>query len=105
MNNEIQEAYCSFEVSKLLKEKGFNIYQPTHAIAIEWLRINFGIWIDIGYEPETGTDMLNEPYKIEWYSMVSKIGYLNLDIPTFHQYNTPQEATEVALLYVLNNLI
>lgn len=25
MNNNIQEAYCSFEVSKLLKEKGFGV--------------------------------------------------------------------------------
>ena len=23
MNNDIQESYCSFEVSKLLKDKGF----------------------------------------------------------------------------------
>lgn len=25
MNNNIQEDYCSFEVSKLLKEKGFDV--------------------------------------------------------------------------------
>ena len=30
MNNNIEEAYCSFEVSKLLKEKGFNCLCNTH---------------------------------------------------------------------------
>jgi hypothetical protein len=89
--NDIQEHYCSFEVSTLLKEKGFKvmcemfytkprskmfgidehgryypiinkskclyisgqasalikniIYAPTHSMAIEWIRVNFGICI------------------------------------------------------------
>lgn len=29
INNNIQESYCSFEVSKLLKKKGFNCYTTT----------------------------------------------------------------------------
>lgn len=29
INNNIQESYCSFEVSKLLKEKGFDCYTTT----------------------------------------------------------------------------
>jgi len=65
MNNNITEDYCSFEVSKLLKEKGFKrmesvwfdkrgnefyytelngiedeqkmIPRPTHALAIKWI--------------------------------------------------------------------
>lgn len=116
MNNDIQETKCSFEVSKLLRQKGFsqrtqsfffedgefrenNIIEatnsdyglefimhhgdsienwndnfltnksggrcfgcsksrgyfetyssPTHTIAIEWLRVNFGIWINIYFD-------------------------------------------------------
>ena len=70
----ITEDYCSFEVSKLLKEKGFNelcraVYEekilrytlcdylnsqlssyvcaPTHQMAIDWLRQKHGILISI----------------------------------------------------------
>ena len=76
INNNIEEDYCSFEVSNLLKEKGFDvhctyfynegsgwrlqsdsiiktgsgdwIHCPTHALAIKWIRENFGIhiWIN-----------------------------------------------------------
>lgn len=75
LNNTIEESFCSFEVSKLLKEKGFNnfshgmyydkegkyypgfssnmsdyedkIHRPNHSLAIEWVRINFEIEIFI----------------------------------------------------------
>jgi hypothetical protein len=124
INNNIQESYCSFEVSKLLKEKGFDCYtttwhqrgngivedvvgksdrynskgeaytsHPTHALALEWLRVNFGIWIMI--EPDTANSRC-------WFPIVSKeyVGDGNTDF-----FNTPQEALEAALLYVLKNLI
>jgi len=87
INNNIEEPYCSFEISQLLKQKGFHwanqhplteklpngiklepndgyyscyneegkiinpkFYnfnnshypRPTHALAIEWIRVNFG---------------------------------------------------------------
>src|SRR5574343_236503 len=98
INNNIQEAYCSLEVSKLLKEKGcdlpaqlihyypprkkdnvhlgpgwgrrYNYYinQPkdgserihsfTHALAIEWIRVNFGIHIWIASKDIDGKDVL-----------------------------------------------
>lgn len=72
MNNNIEEKYCSFEVSKLLHKKGFHTggnhgydfygteifnpkinlqngwySSPTHQIAMEWLRVNFDIDIII----------------------------------------------------------
>lgn len=79
----ITEAYCSFEVSKLLKEKGFDglccgiwhinnevfelhyepldysalrdeiLLAPTHQMAMAWLREEKGIFISIG----VGTDI------------------------------------------------
>ena len=131
INNKIQESYCSFEVSKLLKEKGCDLpaqlihyYPPrkkdnvhlgpgwgrkykyyvnqhkdgsdrihsfTHALAIEWIRVNFGIWITVGY--------LGDGYNC---TIQNKEGYTKKAMGNF---NSPQEATEAALLYALQNLI
>lgn len=139
INNNIQESHCSFEVCKLLKEKGFNVLSdsfrvltdcgkeywqkegfllheneyldvtscpyhdvdednlilcPTQTIAIEWIRVNFRIWITV--EPFDGNY-----FKFVIFSdSVSSVKDLNLA-----NHNTPQEATEAALLYVLTNLI
>lgn len=136
MNNYIEESYCSFEVSKLLKEKGLvsetlrgytnkgklvseelwmmtcnapqSISRPTHTLAIEWIRVNFGIWIYT-----TG-----ECFGEEWYpqfSVVSEEVWDDLDkrhsILSAHKkirpiyFSSPQEAIEYALLYALTNLI
>lgn len=141
INNNIEEAYCSFEVSQLLKEKGFDclchyhysygsgdkeanknpqnlIYQggfldkfgsnrtyrnselakwelpfgefsmPTHALAIEWLRVNFDIEfiqrVSYGKTKQYICDPVGHKLKTQ---------------------NTPQEATETALLFTLKNLI
>ena len=82
INNNIKEPICSFEVSNLLKEKGFDVLStafyhktkkelvdpksyadlainknsdfstasfitaPTQSVAVEWIRVNFGIDID-----------------------------------------------------------
>lgn len=120
LNNNIQEPMCSFEVSKLLKEKGFQVLcqksfrpsdnkeqdiigdnlvtngysRPTHAVAIEWIRVNFNIWIWI--------TVINEKYtwSLEYISKYDdRVKLTNSD------FNSPQEATEAALLYVLTNLI
>jgi len=133
MNNNIQESYCSFEVSKLLKEKGFNVgsklyynddelgkefglcnvnilYKnsypnniievPTHSLAIEWIRVNFGIWIQTLYSYTDSRDEYHYHYEIF---------YRNNRVRKFkasaRYYNSPQEATEAALLYTLQNLI
>lgn len=135
--NNLTEDYCSFEVSKLLKEKGFKVegkwyYRPhfkkkgkpfiswgveydsdcyvitdwntnvpypnkpeevlcsapTHAIAIKWIRENFGIYIET---------YMTRREKFSW--LCNKH---NSDIPV---YSSPEEATEAALLYTLENLI
>jgi len=137
MNNKIEESYCSFEVSKQLKEKGFNVNcdwsfkptdnsiqkvytnnshfpalaRPTHAIAIEWIRINFGIYVSAGY--------YFNPIKLDvilfeavWSSKshdgtvenaikrISENWIENLN--EYSLYCSPQEAIEAALLYVLS---
>lgn len=146
INNNIQETYCSFEVSKLLKEKGFGVicncmwtgeydytifnktdsnyvtkfhnglkYEcaslfnwneiisqtsteyfnaPTYTLAIEWLRVNFGIWIYV--EIASCNTFRPKAYELEGNKFGVWEGY---------KYPTPQEATEAALLYCLTNLI
>jgi len=139
MNNDIQEPYCSLEVCKLLKEKGFNVFCNSfyteegdvnlaideynillimnwqlkkeecsfvsQALAIEWIRVNFDLHIHtyptgMGYycyevfsikRRENPKDKIvqKETTSIQWDEL----------------YNTPQEATEAALLYTLKNLI
>lgn len=134
INNNIKESYCSFEVSKLLKEKGFEnefcqcytedrefyispnllgeritgkkrpatIPAPTHAVAIEWLRVNLGIWIEIRH---INTYKINGFNLIIWkygegdyHSIYTKDG-------GYIVFESPQEATEAALKYVLEELI
>lgn len=137
LNNNIQESYCSFEVSKLLKEKGFidiehvKYYDkgvlkpsttytrdnysfveagieeyctaPTHAIAIEWIRVNFGIMIFCDKSDGSYFSYI----KHEEYPHDSKlhINWAEITNNINMKCNTPQEATEAALLYVLTNLI
>lgn|SRR5574343_11987 len=136
INNNIQEAYCSLEVSKLLKEKGcdlpaqlihyypprkkdnvhlgpgwgrrYNYYinQPkdgserihsfTHSLAIEWIRVNFGIWISI---------IQNEYEDKFQYTLVKKENSSWYIVDNGKLFNTPQQATEAALLFTLQNLI
>ena len=131
INNNIQEVYCSFEVSKLLKEKGFNVLCPqgydtndleyqrfglpkgiqfgicsntkessvvasTHALAIEWIRVNFGIWISI---------IQNEYEDKFQYTLVKKENNSWYIVDNGKLFNTPQQATEAALLFTLQNII
>lgn len=116
LNNNIQESYCSFEVSKLLKEKGFSIRSepyrynpygeltvlegincPTHALAIEWIRVNFGVWVVVNFANGN-----------KWYFDCNRIGFSGEKKRIYssdYDYSSPQEATEVALKYVLEELI
>lgn len=144
INNNIKESYCSFEVSKLLMEKGFlndsfyhynqhgefmensvsnkmhvathhlyaNTYDfkidrwgggnskcitaPTHALAIEWLKVNFGIWIYIKFDCACR----------KWYYIIQNTNNINeIDTRNNSIFNSPQEAIEAALKYVLEGLI
>lgn len=138
--NNLTEDYCSFEVSKLLKEKGFNCFthlaftkdggwtgydggaysgtgapqgynhfnledkyyaRPTYYVAIKWIRENF----DIHIEPKV------------WWGGTVKYQYFASAIqrkgdnwsdkfkPRTKTFNSPEEATEAALRYVLENLV
>lgn len=142
MNNNITEDYCSFEVSKLLKEKGFAVYctslytedgkqndvgnyngvdddnyisfsRPTHALAIEWIRENFGIHIYCHSEIKINGLEITQLDKYQ--GGITRINHTYIygkinknDIPKGpyrKPCNTPYEAIEAALLYTLKNLI
>ena len=135
INNDIEEQYCSFNISKLLKEKGFGRYcfycynsdgtdknllelwspgceggidledwcinynlphfnlisKPTLSIVISWIRENFGIHISIDFDSKN------------WFGVITTLP--NKDREIYGEYNTPEEATENSILYVLTNLI
>lgn len=116
----IKEAYCSFEVAKLLKEKGFNekctrwyvanepqegivekgfgenqfyINAPTHQTAMAWLRQEKNIIVNVWYN---GVD-----WDAEYYNNEDENFYLITD----SSCNSYEESVEVALKYVIENLI
>ena len=67
---------------------------PTHSLAIEWIRVNFDVWIEIR--------------KTTHYNIVAFQSYFNGipltgDLGGYVLHKTPQEATEAALLHVLKN--
>ena len=115
----IKEDYCSYEVAKLLKEKGFEQYKcqhsynskgvfqwsdnldpyeysaPTHQMAMKWLSDMYSISI--------------EPYCYEhgWYCGFSQLpkGITIYTSQESKEYGTYEEAVEAALKYSLKNLI
>jgi hypothetical protein len=126
----IKPTYTTFEQSKLLKEKGFNIickqrywegyenifhfqdscilnnwnnYDDSSTIyfsspeqwqVVEWLRINYGIWVSA--QP-------NEPFTDDdWCMKIFKNNKLAISL---EGYDSPQEAYSAAFDYILNNLI
>ena len=124
----IKEAYCSYEVSKLLKEKGFNepircwydnfqdfhkegvimsntdclpptIMCPTHQMTMRWLREVHGIFIAIN----------NDDLDFNWqcYDLINRENTLDPKIlsESYAGYKTYEEAVEAALKYTLENLI
>jgi hypothetical protein len=126
----IQEAYVSFEVAKLLKEKGFNcpckvVYSPkgiikhylkeevyahnlkghkklcpTHQMAMAWLREEKNIFIVI--EPHA-YDYINEKNTSYVYSLWQGDNYY--ENPELKSYSSYEEAVEAAIKYCLENLI
>lgn len=119
----IEEAYCSFEIAKLLKEKGFdepcnhyyennnlmfssslkgrNSYQtntcsaPTHQMAMAWLREMHYLWIDI--------DQLTN-YKWAWSIWLMNDANFKMG-ETSQVTSNYKEAVEAALKYALENLV
>ena len=107
----IQEDYCSYEVAKLLKEKGFDYKgfdyidfegevirqdRPTHQMAMKWLR-------------EKDIIIIIQP---EYFNIESKCSAWGVDIWAGDNYEKLQgdfpsyeEAVEAALKYSLENLV
>lgn len=108
----ITEDYCSYEVSKLLKEKGFQepctglnkllckegekpVLKITHQKAMKWLREK-GIHMSIDTVISSSENIY---FNIDTYSEDS--GW-NHPVDFYDSY---EEAVEVALKYCLENLI
>lgn len=120
----ITEDYCSYEVAKLLKEKGFdektrhsydskgqfkwsddlNPYEypaPTHQMAMKWLREVHKLTFIISPQWAEG-DMRNP---CRWYWEIRGLDDINIDVYNNPLCNTYEEAVESALKYSLENLI
>lgn len=123
MKNEIKEDYVSFELAKLLRDKGFDnaskkwysvegslYYEnefdnnrgfvpqfcceaPTLALAQKWVYENFGYWVDVH------RNSTNFRVGVECMNTGNSIWSNELD------YKTPQEALETGLLYTLMELV
>ena len=118
----ITEDYCSFEVSKLLKEKGFNerssasydskgqlqegygywnktpiwYAAPTHQMAKKWLREEHNLYIEIFV---TWRDKIPH-YQWRINNLITQDTIV--DTPCLEK---PEEAVEAAIKYCLENLI
>lgn len=123
----IQERFCSFTIAKLLKEKGFvedcrdcydwrgnfhlntsssngsvkKIAAPTLQMAMEWLREQHNIFIEIRYG-DVGSP--REPEIQWWWELENKQGEF-LDGNIADGNTTYEEASEAAIKYCLENLI
>lgn len=126
----IKEAYCSFEVAKLLKEKGFDepikcwydnfadfheqgvkmnntdclpptIMCPTHQMACAWLREVHKVLIVIDAYHADHWEGYIDSFEISIYSHTSTIIVPN-EIAHHTDYT---EAVEAAIKYCLENLI
>ena len=97
-------------IAKLLKEKGFEqnpmkhiseatmegtLVFPTISEVVMWLYEKHDIWINVNWNVESG-DIIKNGIKYYFY-------YFN-DIEG-NRFQTPTEAYEAAIQYVLNNLI
>jgi len=125
----ITEDYVSFEVAKLLKEKGFNepiwtryeddnevifgdkydwnnspmgqISAPTLQMAMKWLREKYNIYISI--QPDFPSD---KDYKMCWCWSASILHENCITLKEYQCYiETYEDAVETALKYSLENLI
>src|SRR6478752_4293316 len=125
MNNDIQENYCSFEVSKLLKEKGFDLHcdsyyydkrgtlreyvgnynstdqeelHPHSSRPTHDLAIQ---WIRKNFRPDYALNLF--PYKIRnkllWEVRIFGHHFASSG------YKLPTDAIDIALFYTLQNLI
>ena len=127
----IQEAYCSFEIAKLLKEKGFDEYCYMHyeedgSQYISDCEVNNSqfdeehgncisapthqmtcAWLRINHQIFIRPNIIFAARPIKYYCEIFCYGdNLNTqqDVTT-ESFEIPEEAVEAALKYVLENLI
>jgi len=128
INKDVHEHYCSLELLQLLYDKGMRYREwtdgvfthnslaekrfnegdvsylkdtVTHQIVVEWLRVNHSIWIyTSSHEVDKWCYHIGKTIAGKISPKVCENGFFGLD-----DYDTPQEATEAGILYVLNNLI
>ena len=123
----IQEDYVSYEVAKLLKEKGFdamcehydfedwqglhslhNAYGnwnaekgctsiPSSSLAMKWLREKHKLFIDVSFQKD-------EDGSVTWFYMIWALDYNGREYGKV-DFSTFEEAVEAALKYALENLI
>jgi hypothetical protein len=124
--SNIKEDYVSFDVAKLLKNKGFdggcdmyytetgsveytqlrfnhneikNHYsRPTHQMVMKWLREKYKIFIEIGVSID-----INEVYAYSFCILDKICKYLKRGDKVF--YRTYEDACEASIKYTLENLI
>ena len=140
MNNDIEEDYVSFEIAKLLKEKGFDcetndkytlmypngiqvgmefhskdfdnelvrtfvkVKMPTQSLAIKWIKENFKIYVDIIFKSEDFA-LFGETTEIFWDYWIFYPLSKHEEVSGTEFYDSPEKATDAALLYILQNFI
>jgi hypothetical protein len=77
------------DITNLIK-----IPMPTHALAVEWIRINFNIWIHPTYSRNKNL-----------FTFIIEGTGLEKDRFLDEYFKSPELATEAALLYVLTEII
>lgn len=129
----IKEAYCSFEIAKLLKKKGFDIpcygrysvrsqefhldttrpcnnggisqySAPTLQMAMRWLREEYNIFINIDVIPYTTSTMEQRYYFYKIYKNRRPINFPPQK-EDLQFYDTPEETIEAGIKFSLENLI
>ena len=135
INNDIYNSNCSFEVSKLLKQKEFNVLpentQPTDYVwgyefdeddEEDTLKVTEFQWEDAIQSHKflrPTHDVAKEWIRVNFNHDIESRGvryagdekssyyqaYVNGCVISMERYNTPSEAVEAALLYTLENLI
>lgn len=120
----ITEDYCSYDVAKLLKKKGFDecsrikycqisdneifaveneqvtideVYIPTHQMAMKWLREVHKLFVDISF--------VKDEDRVFWYYAIFELSNDNEAHYNVDEFTTYEEAVDAALKYSLENLI
>lgn len=129
----MKEAYCSYEISKLLKEKGFNESTLTFYIPFEDGEVKFNIgsdkihyntlneypWIIAAPTHQTACAWLREKgiyitiiygdypadKKVFWTPQIDSLEGFDLPDSFYQEYDLYEKAVEAALKYSLENLI